>query len=766
MADNVKDPATLTPRQLWSMEVKSAEEELKKFHDRGEKANARYLDERDTMDAEAKKFNIFYANTNILQSALYSQVPKPAVSRRYTDYRDQVGRVAALILERALGQDLNDPSDQFDATMRQCVQDRLVPGIGTAWLRLETDTEDIPESEGGQLTNDTQSTSPEATPDDGFTVPAQTSQATLGDPLPAGNELPLQKIVDQRVAVDYVYWRDFIFSPCRVWSERRWVGRRTYLTEAQLTRRFGEEKAKLCSLDYTKEGAISSRDAGSTTPKKEVLQKAVVYEIWDRTTRKVVWYAPGFPEKLLDEKDDFLHLTSFEPCPMPMFANISTSNCTPRPDYYMIQDQYQELDTVNARISILVQACKVVGIYPKNGADSIGKLFQGAENTMIPVDNWAQFSEKGGVKGQVDWIPLEMVVVALQRLGEAREVIKGQIYELTGIADIVRGASKASETLGAQQIKAQFASIRIKRLQDEVARFASEILRIKAEIMVKHFDVGLLIRRSGISRTDNDDYVVDAVVTVKSEEGFQWRVVVQSDSMAQADYAQDKKDRIEFMSAISGYMGNALPMTLQMPETKPIVLGVLKWGLAAFHEAEDIEGMLEKQLALMEGKPPPPPPQDPKIAAAQMKSQQDQQKGQQDMAIADHRAQLDSQKQQSDISMKQQTMQMENAMMQQKMGFEKEMNDMKMAMERFKLEMIQATGQQKMAVEQQKGAIDIQKTQVQGALDIQHSTAEHDLAMQTSADTAAQSLDQSKEAHTASLAQQKAVQAAKPKVSK
>lgn len=749
MAENtqpIKDPNELTPRARWQAEIKAAEKEMERFYQRAEAANRRYLDERDIMDAEAKKFNIFYANTNILESALYSQVPKPCVSRRYTDYRDQTGRVAALILERSLTQDLNDPDDTFDYTMRGAVQDRLVPGLGTAWLRLETETEDIPESEGGTLTNDTMSTAPGAKSvggDEGFPSPAAEADPTVADANPVGVDMPLKRIKSQRIMTDYVYWRDFIFSPCRIWQERRWVGRKTYLTYDQLKARFGEAKAKLTAMNYTTNSTSIDRKTVGTTPTNQVLQKAIVYEIWDRQTRKVVWFCEGYGEGLLDEKDDFLGLSSFEPCPTPMFANTTTSSCTPRPDFFMIQDQYNELDTVNARISLLVSACKVVGIYNSN-ATAIQDLLKGNENTLVPVQNWSQFSEKGGTGGNIEWLPLEQVVAALERLNVARESIKGQIYELTGIADIVRGASKASETLGAQQIKAQFASVRIKKLQDEVARFASDILRIKAEIMVKHFSVDILIRKSGITRTDNDEYVASALALLKSEEGFQWRVTVQADSMAQADYANEKKDRIEFMSAVSGYMGNALPMTLQIPETKPIILGVLKWGLAGFKEAEDIEGMLDKQLAMLEGKPPAPPPPDPKMAAVQAKIEGDKQK-----------ASMDMQKSQQEMAMKERESQLEQQMMQQKMNFEQAMNQMEMRMKAFELQMNQQKGQQDLELQQAKGAQEIQHDQTQAAMSMQNQQQEHELNMETQAATAAQAMSQTAESHQVQMKQQK-----------
>src|SRR6478752_8886722 len=129
----IENTKALTPVELWSAEITAAEAELKKFHERGRKVNKSFLDERDSTNSNSKWFNIFYANTNILESALYAQLPKPAVSRRFTDYNDEVGRVAALIIERSITQDLDDPTDMFDATMRHAVQDRLVPGLAAAW---------------------------------------------------------------------------------------------------------------------------------------------------------------------------------------------------------------------------------------------------------------------------------------------------------------------------------------------------------------------------------------------------------------------------------------------------------------------------------------------------------------------------------------------------------------------------------------------------------------------------------------------------------
>lgn len=659
---SIEKIADVKPVERWAAEIEAAEKELDKFHQRAEMTNKRFVDERDILNASRKWFNIFYANTNILESALYATLPKPTVARKYLDYNDDVARVAATMLQRCISEDLDDPEDTMDDTMRHCVQDRLVPGLAMAWLRLETDTVPI-------------------------SLPPTPGEIEV-------EEEPDEEITDQRVLVDYVYWKDFVWSPCRVWAERRWIGRKVYMTREELIKRFGEEIGKEVPLNFTVTPARQS-DEGST-PREDVLKKAIVYEIWDRVEKRVIWYVKGY-QRLLDEKDDFLKLEGFEPCPRPMLANCSTSNTVPRPDYFMIQDQYTELDQINNRISMLIQACKVVGTYDKSAIGVARMLTEGFDNQLIPVDNWAMFAEKGGLKGTIDWLPLEVVVTALNQLGIAREAIKGQIYELTGIADIVRGASKASETLGAQQIKAQFASVRIKKLQDEVARFASDIMRVKAEIMVKHFTPELLVKKSNILVTGEDPNTVQqALGLLSSEEGFEWRIEINADTLAQADYAAEKTDRTEFMTMLSKFMAQYPQMVQAAPASIPLLLTTLKWAVAGFRNARDIEGLIDRELDRMikEAKmPKAPPPPDPEVLKLQAEQKMAQEQHQMDMAmkkfdlmVTQQEAAAAAQQERMQMAMEQQRLEMELAMdkqqQQQQMMFEAMMAQLKLSVAR------------------------------------------------------------------------------------
>ena len=619
----------------WQDEITFAEKELEKFWKTARIVVRRYTDDRDATEVQKKFFNIFYTNVTILKASLYDHTPVADVSRKFLDMNDDVARVAASIIERCINQDMDEDCSDFDTVMRQSVWDRLVPGAACAWLRLETETAELPD----QLDPETQK--------------------------------PMEAVTHQGVPIDYVYWEDILWSPCRVWAERRWVARRVFMTRDQLRKRFGKEKADQVSLQ--KQTAVRTGLANDSSPTNMVLQQGAVYEIWDREKREVIWYAKGMTT-LLDKKSDYLKLRNdrFEPCPRPLLANLTTSNCLPKPDYAMIQDQYTELDEVNNRISLLVIACKVVGVYDKS-ADGVQRMLtEGYDNILIPVDNWAMFAEKGGLKGQVDFLPLDTVVGALGQLQAHREALKVQIDLLTGISDVVRGITKASETLGAQELKSKYASVRIQDMQRDIGTYASEILQIKADIICQHFTPEQILKLANVSGMAPEDQqlVPQALQLLKSSsEEFYWRVEIQASSMAAVDQAAVKQERSEFLNAVATFLQSASTVGQGSPQLIPLMLKMLQFGVAGFRVSKDVEGIFDKYIAEFEQQieaqknaPPQPSPEQQKM---QMEMQIKQQEAQMKQQTEQAKLQMDGQKGQMELQQMQAKFQLEMQQMRQ-----------------------------------------------------------------------------------------------------
>jgi len=577
-----KSPTEMASR--WEKELQAAKKELGKFHSIGKRLVGRYLDDRDTAsDDEAEaKFNLFWSNIEVLKASLYAKPPDVDVSNSYKDSEDDVSRVAGNILQRMLNHDIEDGDEStYPDITKQAVGDYLVVGLGQVWYRYEVETK---ENETEAVTD----------PQTGIELaPSVKYEAITGEDAPA----------------DYVYWEDFWWSPARVWQDVRWVARRVYMNREELIARFGEKIGKVIPVVKGKSGGVQN----------DPWEKAGVFEIWDKTTQCAYWHVMGF-DVICDYKADPLKLRGFFPCPPPMMANAATSRYMPRGDYLLAQDQYQQIDELTTRLKYLIRACKVVGVYDKNSTP-IGRVFtDGVENQMIPVDNWAAFAEKGGLKGQMDFVPIEVIAGVIERLTAQREVLKANLYEVLGIGDIMRGMTDPDETLGAQQLKAQFGGNRLQFKQQAIGEWVAQGQRIRAQIICDKFQPQTILERSNIEKSPDAPLAREAIAFLKEPGNSKfYRITIESETMAMVDWAQERDSRSQFMQAVGTFVTAVTPLIESKPESGPIVLQMMKWGLGGFRISKEIETVLDQAIAAAQQPAPPPEPKPLEDAAIREK---------------------------------------------------------------------------------------------------------------------------------------------------
>ena len=259
------------------------------------------------------------------------------------------------------------------------------------------------------------------------------------------------------------------------------------------------------------------------------------------------------------------------------------------------------------------------------------------------------FSEKGGLKGSIDILPIDQIANALIQCYRARDEIKKQIYEITGISDIVRGQTAASETATAQQIKGQYAGLRLRSMQEDVALFASELIRLKAQIICSKFQPQTIIQYAAAEQMSDADkqLVPQALMLLKDKVLRNFRIEVAADSLVQIDENQHKRDRVEFLQAMGGFLSQALPMGQQTPELVPMLVDMVKFGISAYKQAEPIEGTIDQamdQLKQKQAQAAQQPPQpDPEMMKAQAEAQRDQMKMQMDQQREQARTEADMQ---------------------------------------------------------------------------------------------------------------------------
>ena len=667
----------------WYNCISQYERTFKEWEGRADKIVKRYRDDSRTRNNPNAKFNILWSNVQTITPAIFARLPRPDVSRRFRD-NDPIGRVASMMLERALDYEITHYGD-YKSAMNQSVNDRLLGGRGTSWVRYEphivgSESDDMPE-DGLEITEDID----EAETEGGMYREDQ------------------ERIEYECAPVDYVHWRDFGLTVARTWEEVTAVWRKVYLGRPALVERFGEDLGGRIPLDTKPETSKSFSEKMG-----EGAKEACIYEIWDKTSGEVIWLSKSMGE-ILDTRADPLELENFWPCPKPLFSTLTTDSLVPIPDFVLYQDQARQLDTLADRIDGFIQALKVRGVYDAS-EPSLARLFsEGENNTLLPIKNWGAFAEKQGMQGAINLVDIQPIAAALTMSYSAMDQVKGQIYEIMGIADIQRGQTDPNETLGAQVIKSNNAAGRLKTMQHSVVDFATELLSIKAQIICNHFTDDTIVKISGAMQLSDTDkqYIQPALALLRDESAKNFRIEVTSDSMIFQDEMQEKQDRMEFLSAIGSFMQQVIPAAQAVPEMTPMLMEMVKFAVTAFKAGKGLEGIIDEtadkfreQAKQAEGQPKPPSPEQQKL---QMTMQLEQAKMQATQAQAQQSAQLEQAKLQGQMQLEKAKQEYQAQENQLKFQLEEQRNQadaqMKLHSDQAKMEMELKVAQMKMMTE-------------------------------------------------------------------
>jgi hypothetical protein len=202
------------------------------------------------------------------------------------------------------------------------------------------------------------------------------------------------------------------------------------MTREALTERFGEKMSKKIPLDS---GPETLKTYGQSNKERT---RAKICELWDKESGKVYWLSKNYAASSSTSatirwswKDSF-------PCARPLVQHHDQRHAVPVPDFVLYQDQANELDILSDRIDGLVKALRVRGVYDASQPALQRLLTEGDNNTLIPVDKWMAFSEKGGLKGSIDILPIDTLANALLNCYRARTEIKARSTRLPASATL------------------------------------------------------------------------------------------------------------------------------------------------------------------------------------------------------------------------------------------------------------------------------------------------------------------------------------------
>jgi hypothetical protein len=682
--------------KYWHQQLELSNRDHKDFLEEGKTVVQRYKGDRKTVARNQKRFNILYSNTETLKAALFARMAKPDVRRRFAD-RDPVAKQVAEIIERAAeyAQDIEDAEKAYEAAL----EDYLLPGRGIVRVCYEAET--------------------------------------------AKGEDDKEYVAGQDLYEEHVNWQDYRHEPAKTWAKVGWEAFRHLMSRDDLTKNFGDGMEAV-PLNWTPDS--------SDQKIPDSFKRAEVWEVWDKAKKKRLWIVPGY-DKVLRKDDDPYGLRDFFPNAEPLQAIKANDTFVPRPEFSVYQDQADGLDEIEARIDKLTRALRRRGVYDATFKE-LGRLAKAADNEFVPVKNYAELSQKGGLAAAFQAEDIKSLAEVLGQLHEQRDLRIQTIYEVTGIADIMRGSTDPRETLGAQKIKAQFGGNRLKKRQDQVQKWIRDTLRIKSEIIAEHFEPQKLAEMTGFRyipaaqmqamqmqaqaqqaqppqpgqpappqpqpMPDMDELITDEMVQILRDDKLRsYRVDIETDSTVFEDAEAEKAGVVEMVSAASKFVEAWLPVIQAQPAMLDLAFEMLSFALRRFKMGRSLEDVIDQtKMKLQEAAQQPKPP-DPKVQAEQAKAQAAQQKAQLDLQAAQEKAAIEMQKMQAQIQF-----------MQQKMGLEAQAHQQEMAAKQQELAMDAQAREQQMAMDQQAQQSDMAMRERENAMSAEAAEHQHRLGME------------------------------------
>jgi hypothetical protein len=701
-ADAVKDEQDLV--KLWLDQIERSGQDEKAWREDAEKAENTYGSKD---GARNREFNIFHSNVETIVPALYNSTPIPDVRRRFAD-KDPVGKVVSDLIERALSFTVD--TYDFDGMMVAATKDSEVADRGLARVRF------LP---------------------------------TFGQ-APDGSET----LSYAEVRCEHVLWRDFRRGPGRFWGEVPWQAFRHYLSKDELAKLINGRGINIedVPFNYSTDGTESKeKDA-----KADVFKRAMVWEIWDKDTRKVLFICQDYRERVLKTEDDPLGLTNFFCTPKPLQAIEQTGTLVPVTPLRIYETLVDELNTVTKRLTKLIKTLRPRGLYGGNALD-IKAIAEADDGELAPATDVMAFLNNGGLEKAIHWYPLDPTVKAIQVLYEQRETIKQTIYEVTGIADILRGATDATETATAQQLKAQWGSLRIQRRQAEVARFARDLFELKAEIIASKFDWPLLSKMTGIDLPSQEQKqavqalmqqvqqaqqmgqqippqimaqgeqaqkmlaqpsIEEVMGLLQDDISRQYRIDIESDSTIRNDLSRNQQTMNMFLQGTAQFGAAMGPIIMADASMKPVVMEIYGAFARQFKLGRQAEDAIEAATEMAQQSANQPPPSDPQVEIEREK-----------MAMEKERMGAELQQKQAEMQLKQQEAEAKLQLEVRKAEMEIELKKMELAIKQHeaqaKMEMEAAKAQQdaelKAATAQNDAAIQRQKIEQEGQLKAQQA---------------------------------------------
>jgi hypothetical protein len=410
---------------------------------------------------ENHSYNLFYSNVETKRPLLYSKLPTLDIRRRYRD-RDRISKLSSELLERVCNYFLDNYN--YDIVFKKTVLDKEITGRGVA--RMVFDAGFIEK----KITND------------------------LGEEEVIEDE----DINLKKISIEFVPYDRLLVEPVKRWEDVSWIAFMHQLSKSEMKSLIGEKAEKLSYPETVLKGIEEDVETGSQEKEEvNVLNSRItVYEIWDKESREIILFAPNEQNPILKQSKDNYNLKNFFPIPRPLGLLSNNTSIIPIPNFRQYKIQYLELQEVEDRIRCLVNQAKACGMYNDKVTSTDAKnMLNGNDGVLAPVT----FAPNLDITKLFYFKDITSIVNAINTLLVQKAQIINDIREITGLSDIVRGTTQASETATAQKIKGDFAISRLQLEQQEIEFYVRDTLKLMTELIAEHYSAKELSRIGGLN---------------------------------------------------------------------------------------------------------------------------------------------------------------------------------------------------------------------------------------------------------------------------
>lgn len=608
----------------WMERIRAAEKRESDWRKDAKAAEKAYACNTSESEGALYDFNILHSNVETIVPAIYNSTPIPDVRRRWLEaigdppqdptpqILQQAASQAGLTPEQAQqaaqtpqGQQMAQAVLQSSTAQRAIIAYQHALKQWQAKAQLDADTKalgDIIERaivvqiDDNKLDKEIEKGAQDAFLSGRDVVRIRLEADTEGE-----------QVSNERVTFAAVSWRNYRQGPATRWEDVPWVAFRHCVARETL------------ESDYTDKDMLAAQTLPSESPGPEGDDDIAFWEVWSKDDRKVK-FVREHDSKMLRVVDDPLGLRGFFPNPEPVQPITLTESLMPVCPFTIYKKLADELDLITKRINKIMKGLKVRGI-AAGQAEKLVALAEADDNEIRIETDLEGLAQTGGLEKAIMWWPVEQAIKVLKELFAQREQVKASIYEITGISDIIRGASQAQETATAQQIKTQWGSLRIQKMQRLIERQVRDIFSMMAEIIASKFSPPTLYQMTAIEVTPGIQQLMHQPVLTS------YRIDVESDSTVRADLTRQKQDMTEFLTGTANYFGTMGPLVAQAPEAAGPVADIYSSMARVFKLGRQAEDALEKlrEIAKKAAATPRPNPEMEAMKAEQEAKAQDRQ---------------------------------------------------------------------------------------------------------------------------------------------